>query len=139
MPEYFSSIKGMHHYLAMAKKNFDSHLNGNQIKIKKLFYILRPLLACEWIAEKQAMPPTEYGILLEQSIRLSGNQLKEVQAFMKLKESAEEGFLISLTEDLIDWFKKEIIFYQKVAAEMPKANEVSMEPLNELFRMALKL
>ena len=58
---------------------------------------------------------------------------------MKLKESAEEGFLISLTEELIDWFKKEIIFYQKVATEMPKAKEVSMEPLNELFRMVLKL
>lgn len=133
IPDYFSAIKGMHHYLAMANKNFESHLEGTQIKIKKLFYILRPLLACEWISNKKTMPPTEYQLLLSSSKRLSNDRLDEVLNFMKMKETAAEGFLIDLSEELIQWISNEIDYYKNIARDLPSAKEKDWKPLNQLF------
>lgn len=41
--------RGFHHYLHMAKKNFREHLQGDAIKLKKYLYVLRPILAAQWI------------------------------------------------------------------------------------------
>ncbi len=39
----------IHHYLSMAKGNYREFLLGEQVKIKKYFYVLRPILATIWI------------------------------------------------------------------------------------------
>jgi hypothetical protein len=36
------------------------HLVDGRIRIKKLFYVLRPLLACRWIEETLTQPPTGF-------------------------------------------------------------------------------
>ncbi len=36
--QYFNPIKGMNHYLSMARKKVENHMSGNSVKIKKLFY-----------------------------------------------------------------------------------------------------
>ena len=41
----------------MAKGNFWEYLQGESVWTKKYFYVLRPVLACEWIARYGAVPP----------------------------------------------------------------------------------
>ncbi|MCO6504158.1 MAG: nucleotidyltransferase domain-containing protein [Snodgrassella sp.] len=41
----------MHHYLGIANSAI-KHLDGQTIKIKKIFYIIRPLLCALWGAAK---------------------------------------------------------------------------------------
>ena len=41
----FSAVRGYHHYVSMAKKNFREHLRGDEVRYKKYLYVLRPLLA----------------------------------------------------------------------------------------------
>jgi len=62
--KYFSPISTVYHYLHMAKGNDREYLQGDIVKIKKYFYVLRPLLACMWIKEKNESPPMEFGTLL---------------------------------------------------------------------------
>ena len=47
----FSPVRGYHHYVAMARKNLRAHLQGDVVRYKKYFYVLRPLLAARWIRE----------------------------------------------------------------------------------------
>ncbi len=53
MPSYFSPRATMHHYLSMAKSVFENDLVGVEVRLKKYFYVLRPILACRWIADRR--------------------------------------------------------------------------------------
>lgn len=54
---YFQQKSGLYHYLSTAKSNYREYLHGETVRLKKYFYVLRPILACRWILEKQTPPP----------------------------------------------------------------------------------
>jgi predicted nucleotidyltransferase len=78
---YFSPISSTYHYLHMANGNYRQYLLADEVKIKKYFYVLRPLLACMWIENYKESPPMEFEKLLTQitDTELSGkiNELLE--------------------------------------------------------------
>ena len=45
MQEYFSAKRSLYHYLSMAEGNYREYLKDDEVKIKKYFYVLRPVLA----------------------------------------------------------------------------------------------
>ena len=55
--QYFSAKATHYHYFHMARKNFREHLQGQDIKLKKYFYVLRPVLACRWLEQQACWPP----------------------------------------------------------------------------------
>lgn len=63
---YFSPVSSIYHYLHMASRNYREYLQTDNVKIKKYFYVLRPIMACMWIEAKEESPPMEFGELLTQ-------------------------------------------------------------------------
>ena len=47
LPQYFSMKKSLYHYLSMAKSNYHKYLQGEEVRLKKYFYVLRPILAAQ--------------------------------------------------------------------------------------------
>lgn len=41
----------------MAKSNYHKYLQGEEVRLKKYFYVLRPILAAQWILDKKCAPP----------------------------------------------------------------------------------
>jgi len=72
--EYFSPISSVYHYLHMASGNYRQFLQTDEVKIKKYFYVLRPILACMWIENYKEAPPMEFEKLL---IQISDRELLE--------------------------------------------------------------
>jgi predicted nucleotidyltransferase len=64
--EYFSPISSVYHYLHMANGNYKQFLQVNEVKVKKYFYVLRPIMACMWIEKYKESPPMEFEKLLSQ-------------------------------------------------------------------------
>jgi len=64
--DYFSPISSIYHYLHMANGNYRQYLQDEKVKIKKYFYVLRPILACMWIEDQMCSPPMEFEKLLGQ-------------------------------------------------------------------------
>src|SRR5512139_3353952 len=62
-PQFFSPLSVRHHYLSMARKNFRGYLQGEQVRLKKYLYVLRPLLAVRWIDRGLGMPPMRFADL----------------------------------------------------------------------------
>jgi predicted nucleotidyltransferase len=50
---YFSPISSVYHYLHMANGNYLQYLQADTVKIKKYFYVLRPIMACMWIEARR--------------------------------------------------------------------------------------
>ena len=63
---YFSPISSVYHYLHMADGNYREFLQADNVKIKKYFYVLRPIMACMWIENNKEPPPMEFEKLLTQ-------------------------------------------------------------------------
>lgn len=130
MPEYFSLRKGMHHYLGMAK-NAWTELQDNEIKIKKYFYCLRPLLAARWIVDKQEFPPMQFAILRTQMMDECWQNA--VDELLKVKAQATEKTMIQPVLVLNAFIEKQMEFCRQRVPSTHK-EDIDIEPLNTLFR-----
>ena len=133
MPQYFSPRATMHHYLSMAKGVFENELSGETVKLKKCFYALRPILACRWIADKQEVPPMEFGKLRS---HLKSDLNSVVDELLAQKAQVDETFKRQSIRELNDFIKAEIMYCE---ARVPVKETAIMDsaPLNNLFRKYL--
>jgi len=126
---YFGQVSNIHHYLGIARGAIDTIANENEIKIKKLFYILRPLLAAKWCLEKQTIAPMTIGplmTLLPDAIK------KEVSDLIALKANAAEGFIITIPTDLKNYIDQEYIRISEAGMHL-KRDPFSADKLDAFF------
>ncbi|WHY87062.1 nucleotidyltransferase domain-containing protein [Neobacillus novalis] len=85
----FAPNSCLHHYLNMATNNFREYLQAEEVKIKKYFYVLRPVLAAEWIEKYNEFPPLEFSTLVNQLVP-EGTLKNEINTLLKRKLDGEE-------------------------------------------------
>ncbi len=89
MPDYYSPISCMFHYLHMAKGNFRKYLKGPEVRLKKYFYVLRPVLACMWIENGFGAVPMEFQVMVDRVV--TDPDLKsEIEILLNRKKQGAE-------------------------------------------------
>ena len=96
MGRYFSSKRALYHYISMASGNYREYLKGDMVKAKKYFYVLRPILACQWILNKGTPPPMLFSELMKSE--LPPKLKSEVNRLLELKISSHEVRMIPRIE-----------------------------------------
>lgn len=86
----FSPPRGRYHYVSMAKKNYREHLLGDEVRLKKYFYVLRPLLAARWIDAGWGRPPMRFADLAERCLD-DVELLADINALLAIKMRAGEA------------------------------------------------
>lgn len=77
-----------YHYSHMARGNAREYLLKDQARLKKYFYVLRPLLAIRYIEARDEPPPIEFSRLVE---AVSPNEIKPAIArLLELKKNSSE-------------------------------------------------
>jgi predicted nucleotidyltransferase len=74
----------------MARKNFRGYLQGESVRLKKYFYVLRPLLAVRWIESGRGVPPMRF----EQLVACTVDDpvlLAEINELLAIKQRAGEA------------------------------------------------
>ncbi|MBU4304354.1 MAG: nucleotidyltransferase domain-containing protein [Candidatus Omnitrophica bacterium] len=134
-PKYYSSKNCHFHYLHMAKGNFREYLRGEEVWLKKYFYVLRPILACRWI-EKFDMPvPMEFQILVEKT--LQDSQLKkDIRKLIKRKKFGEELDLGPKIPSISDFAGSEIERLEKYHPE--KVEYKDCFELDKIFKKIIE-
>lgn len=87
--EYYSPTSCIFHYLHMAQGNYNDYVRGEDIRLKKYFYLLRPILAIKWIEQGYGVAPTAFSTLLER-VEINADLKQEIHRLMKLKETGSE-------------------------------------------------
>ena len=103
--EFYSPVAAWHHYFSMAKSNFRGYLKGERIRTKKYLYVLRPVLACQWIEAHEGPPPMAFEILLDRLMPV-GAVRDAIDALLEKKRvSAEvqDGPRIAVISDFIEF------------------------------------
>ena len=128
--DYFNAKSGIYHYLSMAKTNYREYLKGDVVRLKKYFYVLRPLLSCEYIRENQKSPPMLFEDLL---CYLDGEVKNEVLKLLELKmgtsELGEGKTVISINRYIED----KISEFEEYAKSIPFSEKTGWSDLNNLF------
>lgn len=88
--EYFSSTKGRWHYVAMAGRNFRESLQGDTVRLKKYLYVLRPVLAAQWIDSGRGIPPMRFADLADAMITDAALRA-EINQLLAIKMAAGEA------------------------------------------------
>ena len=129
--EYFSPISSIYHYLHMAYGNYRQYLQTENVKIKKYFYVLRPILACMWIENNKNPPPMEFENLL---IMINDGELSEIiNDLLKKKKSGIELGLEPRIDVLNKFIEEKIEHFEKTADKFNPKKKPSQELLEEGF------
>lgn len=86
--EYFDPKSDMYHYLSMAHTNQKAYLTDKKVKLKKYFYVLRPLLAAKWVSDKGTPPPMLFSELM--AAEVEKEIVPEINKLLELKMATSE-------------------------------------------------
>ena len=136
MQRYFSSKRGLSHYLSMASSNYREYLKGDTVKAKKYFYVLRPVLACRWILDKGTPPPMLFSELME--TELNPVLLPEVNRLLDLKMNAPEIKTIAKIESVNRYIDSSIEEVRSRIVQLPEDANHGWEELDQLFLSQLE-
>lgn len=131
---YFYRKTNINHYMGIAHGALETITNGDEIKIKKLFYVLRSLLSAKWCLEKNTIAPMTIGPLLT----LMPAQLQTlVKDLITLKSTSAEGFIIKIDTKLRKYIDEEFNNCTEGAKDLPKES-FDTEMLDVFFRNTIK-
>ncbi|MFS1512629.1 nucleotidyltransferase domain-containing protein [Chengkuizengella sp. SCS-71B] len=136
-PVSFSPKSCLHHYLNMAKGNFRDFLQENEVKIKKYFYVLRPLLACKWMELKQTPPPLDFELLVS-SLVPKGQLQEQIFNLLNRKKAGEELDREPRINEIHLFIEETIQYYEQYTQNVPKVVWNNDDILDKIFLETLQ-
>lgn len=116
---FFLPNTAMHHYLHMAKGNFREYLHRDQVRLKKYFYVLRPVLAMQWIEQGWGQPPMLFSDLVEKLVP-PGDLFNEIEQLLEWKRNADEKAEGPKREAFHEFLDRELTRLEQVVKEVPR-------------------
>lgn len=133
IPLFYSPISSMHHYLSMAKGNYKSYPTGQKVKVKKYFYVLRPIFACMWIEKYDSIPPMEYKKLFTVQ-KLNKSLFDEIQKLLVRKKAGEELDLENRRDSINQFIEEKIEHFKIYARRLDRRPSFETKVLDELLK-----
>ena len=133
---YFQSKTGLYHYLSTARRNYREFLRGEQVRLKKYFYVLRPLLACLWILEKQTPPPMAFSALAAEC--LDEALVPAVEGLLQKKMQTSELGMGPRIDVINAWLDATMDEVEGRLARLPDEQKQDWQELNRLFLTLLQ-
>ena len=134
--EYFLSKSGLYHYLSMANSNYMEYLKGDTVRLKKYFYVIRPVLACLWILEKNSPPPMLFSELV--SAELDKSLMPYIDYLFELKTNFPESEYGRKIPEINSYLDSKIKEISGKISETDVRTEKSWDDLNSLFLEILR-
>ena len=131
MTHYFSSKKTLYHYVSMAEGNYREYLKGDLVKAKKYFYVLRPVLACQWILDRGTPPPMLFSELLKTELPVE--LIDVVNQLLELKMNSPEIKLIKRISEINEYLDESIPRIKSAVRLLDDSHTPDWSELNQLF------
>jgi predicted nucleotidyltransferase len=97
-----------HHYWSIARGQWRSNIQGrDEVRLKKYFYLVRPLLSLAWVVQHKKPPPMAIGDLLDGS-DLPPAPRRAVEALLREKRATAELGTRPPVRDVDAWAAEEL-------------------------------
>ncbi len=127
----YSARSCFSHYFSYARGNYLGHLRGLEIRLKKYFYVIRPILAAQWIERGLGQPPVEFAALVE-TLLPSGELRAALDELLERKRAGDELAAAPPIAPLQGFIEAEIARLATVS--LPETEPCPSETLNIFFR-----
>ena len=134
--EYFLSRTGMNHYLSTAKHNYKEYVRSDEVKLKKYFYVLRPILACRWIMDNNTPPPMLFSELME--AELDRNLYEPVNKLLEIKMQTSELGTGKRIDVINEYIEEQFEILKNKLDSMESETQKDWDKLDALFLSLLK-
>lgn len=134
--EYFSQSKLFYHYWHMASGNYRESLQLPAVKLKKYFYVLRPIWAAKWVMEMGTVPPVLFSELKEQMC--PKNLSHRIEALLRQKIETPEKDLIPPIFELNHYIEEQLEAMKNKIDTSIHSQPHSWEALNHYFYKQLE-
>jgi len=128
-----------YHYSHMARRNAGEHLSKEQVKLKKYFYILRPLLAIRYIEQGLGLPPVRFEQLVSAVAPMEIR--KSISDLIKIKKQTIEVGTGSAVPALNKFIYSELDKHNEAFSGQGRPdlhdNKKILDELNSIFRQAI--
>jgi len=135
--DFFNPIPVSHHYLSLARKMLGEITASDEAKIKKYFYILRPIANLNFIQQYSKMPYMEYDKTLA-AIEPPANIVGAIHELKQRKMNMLEHDKIPKHELLVDYFVSEIDRFEGALKELKHDKNTDYACVDEAFRAIIK-
>lgn len=135
--EIFSPVSCIHHYINMAANNYREIKSKNEVKLKKYFYVLRPVLAAKWMTDRNEIPPLSFQVLLAELIQ-DKELNKAIHMLLERKIAADERNKGTHIPVIDHFLETEVEQLRRYAAKLHHHADDPTEQLNQLFRRTLQ-
>lgn len=133
---YYSPIRSFKHYLHMAEGNVREYLKGDEVWVKKYFYVLRPMLACRWIERNPEPVPMEFDRLYP--VVDSPELLAAIEDLVVRKKAGAELDRGPKIEVISDYIEAEMPRLQGVSHAYGRPEEPAPTELDAFFRRVVE-
>ena len=117
----FMSKTGIYHYLSTAKHNYKAYFTEDEVKLKKYFYVLRPILAAKWIISHGTPPPMLFSELMD--AELDEAVRPDVEKLLDIKIRKISLFDIRKNQSDLQTILKDIAAVEKKLKNLKKTNK----------------
>ncbi len=131
LPSFYSPRACFYHYANMARKNNREYLRGDTVRIKKYFYVLRPILAMLWIERGLGLVPMEYEVLVRELVD-EPVLLADLDRLLEEKKKGFESKHMPKVESISAFIDRELERLVDKAQTLGKP-EMNFEKLNAFF------
>ncbi|MBF0528563.1 MAG: nucleotidyltransferase domain-containing protein [Deltaproteobacteria bacterium] len=131
----YSPAACLYHYLHMAGGNFREYLKGEEVWVKKYFYVLRPILAMNWLEKELGVVPTDFNVLVKRLVTEPDLRM-EIDRLLAAKRAGAELDLGPRIEPISRFIEHELERWEKYEIENNKLPAFT-DKLDELFRESL--
>lgn len=135
--KYFSPISITYHYINIAKKSFDGLEGLNNVNIKKLFYVIRPILSCMWIENFNTIPPMNLQAMMKE-VKMDDKVKTIIEELVTIKADRIESDTIKQPTELMEFLRDKLEYYYSYAKNIKTEKERDSSILNEFFHKTIK-
>ena len=131
--DFFNPIQVSYHFLGLARNMLGDIISEDEAKIKKYFYILRPIINLNFIWQYKKMPHMEFDKNLEeasppQEICFAIKELKEQKLAMREHDKIPRHRLLA------SYFEEECQKFERRLKEMKHEKNRDYDAVDKVFR-----
>jgi len=139
MVQYYSYTTSTYHYLHMAEGNYRDYLRGDEVWVKKYFYVLRPILAILWMEQGLGVVPTDFNVVVEgvetpQPVREAIQRLiEEKKAGAEMRHGSRNALLNEFIEAELARLRAYRPAYSRPLAPIALLDDLFLASLEEVW------
>lgn len=125
------------HYYGMAIGNFREYLQGEMVRYKKYLYVIRPLLAAQYVRDFHKIPPVDFQTLQNETIGKHSQEFQDaLKRLLDVKMLAPEVKEAPRDPILNTWIEAQLELRHKMPSDDNDREDIS-EKLDRTFRRIL--